>query len=348
MRESLRSAGHALQVAALALILFAGALLAAGESPLHLLLALLRGAFGSRADLARTLAGATPLIFTGLAVAIPFRAGLFNIGAEGQMILAAFGAGAVGAWCTGLPPVLLLPACAAAALAVGSLWAGIAGFLRGRLGIHEVIATILLNFLAVHLAAYLLRAEGLHLLLGQEPKSPALPDGVRLGEIVPGSGVGTALVGAVLLAAAAEFLLFRTRPGLALRALGGNPRAAEAAGISPPRVILLSLVLGGALAALAGLQQVLAVHGSYLEGFSPGFGFTGIAVALLGANRPLGVVFAAFFFAVLRSGAFAMDALAGVPREGMRLVEVMVILLVAAERLRSRPAPSGDEPEEGT
>jgi len=335
LAQTLKGAAHTVHILVFALALGGLALLAAGESPWHILLALLRGAFGSSDDFARTMRGATPLIFTGLAVAIPFRAGLFNIGGEGQMILAAFTAAAVGHWLAALPIFLLLPACFLAAIAAGAAWGAIAGLFRGRLGVHEVIVTILLNFLCYHLVAYLLRnlaslsPEGT-----AEPKTEELISGLRLGEIVPGTGIGICLVLAVALALLAEFVLLRTKPGLALRAFGGNPRAAAAVGISSKKVILLTMVTGGGFAALAGVQQVLAEHGSYLEGFSPGLGFTGIAVALLGANRPIGVIFAALFFAVLRSGAFAMDALAGIPREAVKLVEVVVILLVASELIR--------------
>jgi simple sugar transport system permease protein len=322
-------------VALVALLAVSVALLLAGESPFHLFLALLRGAFGSRADVARTLAGATPLIFAGLAVAIPFRAGLFNIGAEGQLVLAGFLTGAVAVWLPGLPAPVLLVLVALAAVLSGAAWAALAGVLRARLRVHEVIATILLNFMAIWLVRYLLRVPGLGLLEGMEPKTPDVPSGLAWPEAIPGTGVGTGLLVAIAVALLADLVLFRTRAGLMLRATGGNPAAARAAGVPTGRVIVLSLAAGGALASLAGVQQVLEVHGAYLEGFSPGYGFTAIAVALLAANRPLMVVLAALFFAVLRSGAFVMDALAGVPRETVALVEVLVILLVASDRLRA-------------
>ncbi|MHC4472943.1 MAG: ABC transporter permease, partial [Planctomycetota bacterium] len=334
MRRALAGLMPACAVTLLALTAAAAALLVAGESPFHLFKALLRGAFGTRADVARTLAGATPLIFTGLAVAIPFRAGLFNIGAEGQLVLAGFLAGAVAAWLPGLPAPLLLPLVAVLAIAVGSAWAAIAGVLRARLSVHEVIGTILLNFLALWLVRYLLRVPSFSLLSGMEPKTPDVPAAIRWPEAISGSGVGTGLLVAVALAVLTDLALFRTKPGLMLRATGGSPTAARAAGVPTGGVVVLALVAGGAFASLAGVQQVCEVHGAYLEGFSPGYGFTGIAVALLAANRPLGVVLAALFFAVLRSGAFVMDALAGIPRETVTLVEVLVILLVAAERFR--------------
>jgi len=334
MRRLLREIAVPVQLALLALGLAVLVLLLFGESPYHLGKALLRGAFGTHTDLARTLAGAVPLIFTGLAVAIPFRAGLFNIGAEGQLVLAGFAAGLTATVCSGLPTAALLPLVVLVALLAGMIPAGIAGVLRARLGIHEVIVTILLNFLVFSLVMWLLRVESFGLMSGMEPKTPEIPEGIRLTEIVPGTGIGTALLVAVLIAVLAEVALFRTKPGLMLRARGGNPRAAETVGVNSGRVIFCSMVIGGAFASLAGVQQVLEVHDSYIEGFSPGYGFTGIAVALLGANRPLGVVLAALFFAVLRSGAFAMDALAGIPREAVGVLEVMIILLVAAERIR--------------
>jgi simple sugar transport system permease protein len=168
-----------------------------------------------------------------------------------------------------------------------------------------------------------------------EPKTPDIPGGLAWPEAIPGSGIGMGLVVAIVVAVLAELVLFRTRAGLMLRATGGNAAAARAAGVPTAKVIVLSLAAGGALASLAGVQQTLEVHGAYLEGFSPGYGFTAIAVALLAASRPLLVVPAALLFAVLRSGAFVMDALAGVPRETVALVEVLVILLVASERFRA-------------
>ena len=350
MRRLLQGISVPVQLTLLALGLAALGLLMLGESPLHLAGMLLRHAFGTRADIARTLSGAVPLIFTGLAVAIPFRAGLFNIGAEGQLVLAAFVAGVAATVFSGLPVVVLLPLVVIAAMLAGMIPAGLAGWMRARLGLHEVIVTILLNLIVISLVKWLLRVESFGLKPGMEPKTAAVPEGLRLGVAIPGTGIGTALVVAVLIAVVAEILLFRTRPGLMLRARGGNPRAAETVGVRSGRVILGSMLLGGVFASFAGTQQVLEIHGSYLEGFSPGYGFMGIAVALLGANRPLGVVLAALFFAMLRSGAFAMDALAGIPREAVGLLEVLIIVLVASERIRSSfrksrgPAAAGGRP----
>lgn len=303
-------------------------LILAGEEPW----ALLAGAIGTRADLARTLDGATPLIFTGLAVAIPYRAGLFNIGAEGQLVLAGFVAGFVGACFADLPPFLLLPFVVLASAATGMIWGGIAGFLRARLRVHEVIGTILLNFIAYTVAVFLLGRVGYQ---GMEPKTAPVPEAILLPR-----GWGPLLV-AALIALAVDFFLFRTRAGLALRAHGGSPRAAEASGARGGRIVVAAFLLAGGLAGLAGTSQVLGVHGSYVEGFSPGYGFTGIAVALLAANRPAFVILSALLFALLRSGAFAMDAMAGIPRESVGLLEVLVIVLVAARALRRprRPTP---------
>ena len=306
------------------------ALTLAGEDPGAFIL----GAIGSRADLARTLDGATPLIFTGLAVAIPYRAGLFNIGAEGQLVTAGFTAGFVGAQFGHLPPVVLLPLIVLASMAAGTLWGAIAGFLRARLGVHEVIGTILLNFIAWTVVKFLLAQVGFQ---GMEPKTADVPAAVMLPR-----GWGPLLVAAAF-ALAADFLLFRTRFGLNLRAFGGRPKAAEAAGARGGRIIVASFLIAGGLAALAGTTQVLGVHGSYVEGFSPGYGFTGIAVALLAGCRPALVVPSALLFALLRSGAFAMDAMAGIPRESVGLLEVLVIVLVASKAIRKPKRRRGGE-----
>jgi len=252
-------------------------------------------------------------------------------------VLAGLLAGAVGVWGAELPAPLLLLLVFLAPLVGAALWALLAGVLRARLGVHEVIGTILLNYVAFRAVEWLLRIESFGLLPGMQPRMPDVPDAVRLGEAIPGTGVGVGLMLAVALALVADFLLFRSKPGFALRAWGGNPEAARAAGIRPGRTIVLAMVLGSVCASFAGTTSVLGAHGAYLEDFSPGYGFTGIAVALLAGNRPAGVVLAALFFAVLRSGAFAMDALGRIPREAVGLIEVLVIVLVAAERLRARP-----------
>jgi len=293
-----------------------------GEEPW----ALLVGAIGTRADLARTLDGATPLIFTGLAVAIPYRAGLFNIGAEGQLVMAGFVAGFVGAYFANLPPFLLLPLVVVASAAAGMIWGGIAGFLRARLAVHEVIGTILLNFIAYTLATFLLRLVGYQ---GMEPKTADVPAAILLPR-----GWAPLLIAAAV-ALSMDFLLFRTRFGLLLRAFGGSPKTAVAAGARGGMIVVGGMLLAGGLAGLAGTSQVLGVHGSYVQGFSPGYGFTGIAVALLAANRPAFVIPAALLFALLRSGAFAMDAMAGIPRESVGLLEVLVIVLVASRAIRN-------------
>ncbi len=316
-----------LEIFAVALVLSSLAVAALGHDPFRMLAAVAQGAFGGTAEIHATLAEAVPLILAGLAVALPLRLGLFNVGAEGQLVLGGLVAGLVAA---GLRPeeggdptsvLLVAPICCAAAAATGALWGGVAGFLRARLGVHEVLSTILLNLIAWPLAGLVIRRswanDG-----GQIPQTHEAA--ARLPEVYP------ALALAVVLAVLYDAWMSRTRGGLVARAVGGAPRASTVIGLPVSRALFLSLTVGGAFAGLVGAQQVLDQHGRYVEGFSPGFGFTAIAVALLGRGSGIGVVLAAVALGALKTGAFAMDALQVAPREVATIVQGVVILTAAA------------------
>lgn len=308
----------AVEVFGLALLLSSVAVLILGHDPLRTLAAIAHGAFGGADAIHATLRETVPLVFAGLAVALPLRLGLFNIGAEGQLVLAGLAAGLIAAtvpaWCA-------VPLAILAAVVAGGAWGGIAGALRAYLGVHEVLSTILLNLIAFPLAYWVVssdwaRAEGQ--IVQTEPVTAGIPH------------VYPALVGALVLAVGFDLWIGRTRGGLVARAVGSSPPAARVAGLSVERALLLSMVAAGALAGLTGAQQVLDEHGRYVDGFSPEYGFTAIAVALLGRNSGIGVVVAALLLAALQSGAFAMDALRVAPREVAGLVKGVVILVAAA------------------
>jgi len=308
----------AVEVLGLAMLVSAAVVAALGHDPARTLAAIVHGAFGSGAALHATLGETVPLVFTGLAVALPLRLGLFNIGAEGQMALGGLAAGLTAA---AVPGAIAVPAAVLVALVVGGIWGAVPGILRARLGVHEVLSTILMNLVAAPLALLVISQSW------AKADGPILQTEVATGTL---SRVYPALAAAVLLAVAYDVWLARTRAGLSARAIGLAPRASQVIGLPVTRGIVLAMTAAGAFAGLTGAQQVLDQHGRYVEGFSPGFGFTAIAVALLGRGSGIGVLLAALALGALRSGSFAMDALGVAPRETAGIVQGVVILIAAA------------------
>jgi len=315
---------------------------AAGERPWHVLAILVKGAFGSSYDLGMTLFYTTPLIFTGLSVAVAFQAGLFNIGAEGQLTLGALAAAAVGAVWPGLSAPLAPVLAGLAALLAGTLWGAVPGWLRARRGSHEVITTIMLNFVAAGLASYL----ALYLLANsqsQNPETRPLGPSFLLHQfgMFGGAPVSTALLLALVCAWLVWLLLWRMPLGFELRAVGRSEAAARGAGIDPGRIRIIALALAGGLAGLVGVAEVLGNAGKFRVGFSPEYGFIGIAVALLGRNHPGGVIAAALLFGALHKGASELDLeTEHVTRELSLVLQALILLSVSADglwdRLRAR------------
>jgi len=316
-------------LASVALALGAGALfiLAIGEHPLQIYGLLFRQSLGTGYGLGQSLFKATPLIFTGLAVSLGFRAGLFNIGAEGQLTLGGFAAALVGAGLAGWPAPLLLPLCVLAAALAGGLWGGIPGALKARLGSHEVINTIMLNFIAFALVSW----WGHRVFQPATVRTATIGAGAhlaRLDALAPalrGSPANLALALGLIAALAVGAFLFRSRRGYELRAVGLAPGAAEYGGISIGANQALALVLSGALAGLGGVNFVNGYKHFFEQGFAGGAGFIGIAVALLGRNHPIGVVAAALFFGVLGYGGLVINA--RVPKELVEILQALVILI---------------------
>jgi general nucleoside transport system permease protein len=293
--------------------------------------AMFQGIFGSLYNLGETLRTVTPLIFTGLAVAFAFRTGLFNIGVEGQLMigqLAAVYAGIQWKMPSGIHAVVAV----LVAMVAGGLWAAIAGYLKARLRIHEVITTIMLNYIALYTSNYVishyLKSEterSKDILPTASLKAPALSvlfDNARIHW-----GILIALVFAVIV----YWLLFKTVLGYELRAVGFNPHAAEYAGMNVSRNIVLSMAISGMIAAAGGACETLGVYGymSIAGGFS-GIGFDGIAVALIGANHPFGVILSALLFGGLTYGSNNMQLVENIPTEIIRVVIALIIFFVAA------------------
>ena len=322
------------------------------DNPFETYRILLANSFGSAKDIGYTLFLATPLIFTGLAVAVAFRCGLFNIGAEGQLYVASFATAWVGikfggtvvdvfgkqedwSWMS-LPAVLLVPLCILTAAIAGGIWGAIPGILRAKFGSSEVINTIMLNFIAIALVSYFTqyhyKIPGDAILqtapIGEAAHIPQLkqflpfiPDDVPLN---------FAFLIAILMCILVYIFLWKTKWGYELRAVGENASAAEYGGISPKKQIITAMTISGALAGMVAINEVLGSRHNYYDGFSAELGFLGIAVALLGRNHPLGVFVAAIFFAVLMRGEIFVDAFTRyVSKDIGMILQAIAILFVA-------------------
>ena len=300
--------------------------------------ALFQGSVGSVKAISETLTAATPLILTGLSVAIAFRAGLFNIGGEGQLLIGGMTALVVGFSFSGLPWVVHLPLALLAGIIGGAAWGFIPGFLRARTGAHEVITTIMLNYIAVLFVQFLLQTSFFQREGRNDPVSKSVEATAELPQLLgwlnPSYRVNLGLIVALIAAAVINWLLFRTALGFEFRAVGANPAAARYAGISVSRVYILVMIIAGALAGLAGAGQILGVLGRATPGFSgPGLGFDGIAVALLGRSNPWGVVAAAILFGGLKAGGQQMQVSAGVGLDLIGVMQALIIMFVAAPAL---------------
>ena len=361
MRRLLGTVGGALLFPLVAIVLsFAiGALiiLATGYNPVAAYAALFEGAFGSPASLGRillyelrltdtapspqdtaslaaigrTLVNTTPLIFTGLAVAVAFRAGLFNIGGEGQFFMGAMAAAWLGVTLGFLGPGAIPIALIACGLA-GFLWGAVPGVLKAYFGAHEVITTIMLNFIAIFLTSYITRVP-----LDREGVLPGTEPIVESAKIpILGAGLGLANYGiflALLAAVVAYLLLWRTKTGFELRAVGCSPGAANYAGIGIARNTVLALAIGGTFAGLGGGIEVMGVYGNMDLPFVRNVGFNGIGVALLGRNHPVGVVLGALVFGALASGAQQMQFDTQVPLDLTSVLLAVILFFVTATKL---------------
>jgi len=333
-------------IGVIALLLFAG-----GYDVARALDALWTGSVGSWYSLtSATLVRAVPLMLTGCAIAVAFRAGVWNIGAEGQLLAGGAGATAIALTMptAGIPALVLALAAGAAA---GAAWAGIAAVLRERFGVLEVISTIMLNFVALYAVSFLVRGplqEPTH----AYPQSASIADAVHLARI-PGAGrLHAGIIVAIVIVLAAGWVMRHTASGFRLMAVGENPAAAASAGmIDVRRVTSLAFMTSGALAGLAGAIEVLGVTFALYEDLSPGYGYTAIAVALLAGLDPWRVVLTSLLFAALEAGAGAMQRDAGVPSTLVAVIEALLILgVVAAQAIRVRRVSvltDGDAPQEG-
>lgn len=313
-----------------------------GDSPMLVLKTLVKSSVGTREDLGMTLFYATPLIFTGLSVAIAFQAGLFNIGAEGQLTLGAMAAAIVGIVGKDLPFPFAPILAGLAAMAAGAVWGFIPGWLRARRGSHEVINTIMMNFIAVGITSYFT----LYVFKNDSNQIP------ETAMVAPqylfakwtwfgDTPLNSSFILAILTAVLVWIVLWRTTLGYEIRAVGDNEEASRTVGIDSARIRMIAMALAGAVAGMVGINEILGSAGKFKMGFSPEYGFIGIAVALLGRNRPLGVVCSALLFGALHKGAGALDMeTEKVTRDFSQILQALIILTVSAtgfwEFLRKR------------
>lgn len=293
---------------------------------------LFEGAFGSRRAISETLIATTPFILAGLAVALGFRCGLFNIGAEGQFYVGSISAVIVGYTVTGLPIYIHLPLALAAGILGGAVWGAIPGYLRARLGAHEVINTIMLNYIGVRSVDWLVRGplRDPHTTLD---RTPYVLDSARLPPIFADLRLHLGFLIALLAVVGVYWLLFKTTLGYEIRTVGANPSAARYAGISVSRNIVLAMALSGGLAGLAGAVQQLGVNYTVKAVFATGYGFDSIAIALLAKSNPIAVVPAALLWGSLRNGAALMQLRSGISIDMISIIQALVIMFVAADQI---------------
>lgn len=315
----------------IALLIGAGVMLITGHDPIQAYGALFNGAFGTKVNFANTLANAIPLILSGLGVAITFKAGLFNIGAEGQYWIGSMAAVWIGYAVPGLPAVLHVGLAFLVAMIAAGLWAGlIPGLAKAMVGAHEVITTMMMSYIAIFLSHYMLES-GPMMAPGFTPQSPMILPSAQLGKILPRTQLSWGIVVALCAVVVVYWLMYKTTLGLRLRMVGSNSRAARYAGIKVSFHLVLALFLSGMFAGLAGAVQMLGVQQRLYDSFSSGYGYTAIVVALLANNNPFGVVLAAIFFAALGNGGQFMQISSGVPSNLTEVLSGIIIFLVAAK-----------------
>jgi ABC-type uncharacterized transport system permease subunit len=300
-----------------------------GVDPLEASEALILGAFGNQTAITETLVKAAPLTLAGLGVMFAFRTNTFNIGAEGQLYVGALATTVAALAFPSLGPFAYTILLIVAGAVGGGLWAAIPGYLRATRGTSEIILTIMMNYVAILFVGYLLQGP-LQAPGGYLPISPMLPEAAQAPILLQDTRLHGAVLLAPLAALAAYLLLWYTPLGLRMRAVGDTPDAARAMGTSIPRMVIGSMGFSGALAGLAGMVEIVGIHHRLQVDFSPGYGFTAIAVALLGRLSPVGVLFSGLFFAALRVGADTMQRWVGVPASMVYVIQGLVIIFAAA------------------
>lgn len=318
---------------ALALLLGAVIILLSGNSPLNIYTKLIKGAFGSRSGILQTLLQATPLLYCGLAVAIGMYGGILNLGVNGQLYMGALTSALVAMYIKGLPAVVHIPICMLAGMAGGAIWAFLPIWLKIKRGIHEVVTALMLNYIAKLIVDYVtnypLKDEN-----SSVAQTPVFEVTSMLPRLFPRSQVTIAIIIGVILAVVVGLMLKKTVLGYQITLIGTNLRSSAAAGVPVNKMLVTTMMLSGVFGGLAGTMEVLGTYNRLISGFSPGYGFDGIAVAVLGGS-PIMVVFSALFFGALRAGGMALSFGTNLSVNFITTLQGIIILLIAAPEIMS-------------
>ncbi len=321
----------------IALFLGSIILLIAGVNPLVAYHAMIIRPVSNIYGLSEAVVRAIPLMMVGIGISIAFRSKMINIGGEGQIQLGAIAAGAAALALPGLPKVILIPVVILAGFTAGGIWGGIAGWMKAKLSVNEVLSTVMLNYIAFQIYLYLIRGpliDPSELAWGTGvPQTARMPDSSIFQRLIQGQRIHSGIFIAIIIAFLVYFLLWRTTFGFRLRAVGEEPKAANYAGVKVDKYLVLAMILSGGLAGIAGSIEVIGVHHRVLEGLSANYGFSGIVVALFGRLHPLGVIPASFFFGLLLIGAEMMQRAVDIPSALVISIQGLVILAVVSSNL---------------
>ncbi len=316
----------------LSLIFSALIMLSVGYNPVAAYSSMLNGSFGSTQAIANTLSKSIPLIFCGLSFSFAAKSGVFNIGGEGQLNLGALVSAVVALSMQGMPRIIVLMASILAGFLAGGLLGVLLGLAKSKLHLNEVIVAIMMNYLVALFCSYSvsgpLKYEG-----SVTPQTEAMDKIYMFRNLIPKSQLTTALLLALLLAVLIYLFFAKTRAGFNIRVVGQNPDAAQASGIKVGAMMVIAMAVSGGIAGLGGMTEVFGKYGRFIDGFSPGFGFTGIAVAVLAANNPFGLILTAILFGAMDAGAMKMSYVAGISATMVQVIQGMVILFVATPNI---------------
>jgi simple sugar transport system permease protein len=320
-------------IVAIFLALLAGSLIITltGDDVVLAISSLMLGAFGSLRSLGQSFLAATPILFTGLAFAVAYRSGIFNIGAEGQFLVGAIAGAYIGTLFSHLPAIVYIPIVLASGGIVGAMWAFLPAILKIKLGVHEVINVIMLNKIALYLTNWLVSVDGPFRQGSVQPATAFVCDVVRLQPLFPNSPMNIGYFIGIVVAYIMYLIMWKTSSGYQMRAVGYNLHAAKFSGINAERSIIKAFMISGALAGIGGAMEICSVFGRFYAGFSPGYGFEGIAVSLLGNNHPAGIIISSMLFGALKTGAMRMQILAGTNVNLVKVLQALIIFFVAGK-----------------
>jgi len=317
-----------------ALLVGALFLLLAKSDPIKAYGVMFSGPVSDKFGITETLVRAVPLLLVGLGIVISFRSGIINIGAEGQILAGAIGATAIATTFPNMPAVILLPLVFLAGATCGAIWGGIAGWLKARLSVNEILSTVMLNQIAIQLYLFLIRGP---LIDPKEvsygtgvPQTALIPEQIWLSKLIPGTRIHSGLIFALVLAILVYVFLWKTSSGYRMRAVGAGPEAARYAGIRVEWYLVLAMALAGGMAGLAGVVEVVGVHHRSLEGLSAGYGFSGIVAALFGRLHPIATIPASVLFGALLVGADMMQRAVNIPAAMIMVIQGLVVLFVVS------------------